>query len=145
MRRERAARIIARKWREYAKKKENKDLEAKKKLEKYHKEQQALHEVLSKEQLRLAEWAATVMQKNWRAYKARLEHNKTLSKSSTAQKTTMQKSATPRRFGDQLFDPFAMLTRDKNNKKDTKSKAIGTYNYHQQLICIQCDEETVTR
>ena len=99
---------------------------ANKQLKKYQQEQQALHEVLNKEQLRIAEWAATVLQKNWRAYKARLEHNKSHGKST-------------RKFGEQVFDPFAMFV-----KKD-KSKAIGKYNYHYARVCIQCDDKDATR
>ena len=70
------------------------------------------------------------MQKNWRAYKARLEHNKSHGKST-------------RKFGQQVFDPFQMFVPTKKDR--AKSKAIGNYNYHGERICCQCDEETATR
>ena len=101
--RKRAVRIIARRWKEYALNKENKNKEAKRLMDNQNKEMQALNEVLSKEELRKAEWAATVLQKNWRAYKARVEHNKSMGKST-------------RKFGQQLFDPFQMFV-PKNRDK----------------------------
>lgn len=39
------------------------------------KQQQTLQNQLTKEQMRVAEWACVVLQKNWRAYKARKEFN----------------------------------------------------------------------
>ena len=69
------------------------------------------------------------MQKNWRAYKARLEHNKSMGKST-------------RKFGQQVFDPLALFV---PRKDKAKSKAVGNYNYHVEKICIQCDEETANR
>lgn len=54
------------------------------------KEQEKLEDILTKEQLRIAEWAAVILQKNWRAYKVRKEVKKS---------TKSNKSASPERFG----------------------------------------------
>lgn len=50
------------------------------------------------------------------------------------------------RFAEQVFNPFEMFVEGKKKKKDgKKSKATGEFNYHNERICIQCDEETATR
>ena len=48
-----------------------------------------------------------------------------------------------RRFGDRVFNPFEMFVPQK--KTGPKSKAAGKYNYHQEKICMQCDEEVARR
>lgn len=79
----------------------------------------------------MAEWAATVIQKNWRAYKAR----KNLKKSeSPARKSFIETDD---------VDPFKIFV--SKQKRVKKSRAVGTYNYHAERICIQCDEEVVKR
>ena len=94
-------------------------------------EAKSLQQALTKEQLKVAEWAALILQKNWRAYKTRKEMNKSASG----------------RFGQQKrFDPFSMMIRkDKSIAKGGDRKALGTFNYHDERICIQCDDETATR
>ena len=64
--------------------------------------------------MRILEWAANILQANWRAYKVRKELNKTKSGNSSI------------RFIN-THDPFAVFIKDKTKKK---SAAIGDYNYH---------------
>lgn len=51
-----------------------------------------MQDILTEEQLKIAEWAAITMQKNWRAFKARKEHNKS--------------GSFKERFGEKDLDPF---------------------------------------
>ena len=80
----RAVNTIARRWREYALNKEKKQAATKAQLEKQMEEKRKLLEALSEQELKRLEWAALVLQKNWRAYKARKEFNKTHGSSAMA-------------------------------------------------------------
>lgn len=115
-RRQRAVALIAKKWRAYALKKNQKQTDDEEKKEKEYAAHRKLRDKLTEEEMRILEWAANILQANWRAYKVRKELNKTKSGHSSM------------RFI-KTYDPFAALQRDQNKTKK-KSAALGDYNYH---------------
>ena len=129
--------MVARRWRAYVEKKRRNAHadQAKHDMELAEQKNALLTSSFTERERKIAERAAIILQKNWRAFVARREFNK-------------RKGQPSLRFGQKAhFDVFENVAVQKFSvaAKKNNSRALGTYNYHEQRYCLQCDEKVATR